>query len=106
MTNILYVMLNSMIQTDPYIAYLFFAMIIAGVGITYFYRKEAGLIITVIISAIIGYTGIFYPFIYIITVVCAILLLLSLLGGGSIARPINNLESWIYIKIMLRKQKK
>ncbi|MGC8533494.1 MAG: hypothetical protein ACP5MV_02595 [Candidatus Parvarchaeum sp.] len=106
MTNILYIMFNSMMQTDPYLAYLFFAMIIAGVGITYFYRKEAGLIITVIISAIIGYMGIFYPFVYIITGACAILLFLSLLGGGSITRPINNLESWIYIKMMLRKQKK
>ncbi|MCL4362208.1 MAG: hypothetical protein OH338_04170 [Candidatus Parvarchaeota archaeon] len=106
MTNILYVMINSMIQTDPYIAYLFFAMIIAGVGITYFYRKEVGFIITIIISIILGYMDILYPFIYLITAVCAVLLVLSLFGGGSITRPIKNLESWIYIKIMLKKQKK
>ena len=105
MTNILHLMINSMIQTDPYIAYLFFAMIIAGVGITYFYRKEIGFIVTIIISAIIGYMGILYPFIYIITAFCAVLLFLSVSGNGSITRPIKNLESWIYIKLMLKKRK-
>ena len=106
MTNILYVMINSMIQTNPYITYLFFSMIIAGVGITYFYRKEVGFIVTIITSVILAYIGILYPFIYLITAVCAVLLVLSLFGGGSITRPIKNLESWIYIKIMLKKQKK
>ena len=106
MTNILYIMINSMVQTNPYIAYLFFAMIIAGVGITYFYRKEVGFIVTIIISAILGYMNIVYPFIYIITAVSAVLLLLSIFGEGSITRPIKNLESWIYIKIMLKKQKR
>jgi hypothetical protein len=106
MTNILYIMLNSMIQTDPYIAYLFFAMIIAGVCTTYFYRKEVGFMVTIIISAILGYMDIFYPFIYIITALCSVLLVLSLLGGGLIIRPIKNLESWLYIKIMLRKQQR
>ncbi|MCL4397293.1 hypothetical protein M1494_03045 [Candidatus Parvarchaeota archaeon] len=106
MTNILYIMLNSMIQADPYVAYLFFAMIIAGVGITYFYRKEVGFMVTIIISVILAYMDILYPFIYIITAVCAVLLVLSLFGGGSITRPIKNLESWIYIKTLLKKQQK
>ena len=106
MTNILYVMINSMLQTDPYIAYLFFAMIIVGVGITYFYRKEVGFVITIIISIILGYMSILYPFIYIIAAISAVLLLLSIFGKGSITRPIKNLESWIYIKAMLKKQKK
>ena len=106
MTNILYVMINSMLQTDPYIAYLFFAMIIVGVGITYFYRKEVGFVITIIISIILGYMSILYPFIYIIAAISAVLLLLSIFGEGSITRSVKNLESWIYIKIMLKKQKR
>jgi hypothetical protein len=95
-----------MIQVNPYIAYLFFVMIIAGVGVTYFYKKEVGFIVTIIVSAILGYMGIIYPFMYIITAVSAVLLLLSIFGEGSITRSVKNLESWIYIKIMLKKQKR
>ncbi|MCL4398325.1 hypothetical protein M1137_00805 [Candidatus Parvarchaeota archaeon] len=105
MTNILYIMITSAIQTNPYIAYLFFALIVSGVGITYFYRKEVGFIVTIIISAMLGYIGIVSPLIYALTAACILLLVLSLLGGGSMTRPIKNLESWIYIKMMLRKQK-
>ncbi|MEM0143220.1 MAG: hypothetical protein QXL94_04635, partial [Candidatus Parvarchaeum sp.] len=102
---ILYIMITSLIQTNPYIAYLFFVLIIAGVGITYFYRKEVGFMITIIISVILAYMGILYPFLYIVAGICAALLVLSLSGGGSITRPIKNLESWIYIRVILKRQK-
>ncbi len=106
MTNtILYTIIISTMQTNPYVAYLFFALIIAGVGITYFYSKEVGLLTTIIMSSILGYIGIFYPLIYALTAACAALLVLSLAGGGSVVRPIKNLESWIYIKIILKRQK-
>ncbi len=105
MTNILYIMINSVIQTNPYLGYLFFGLIIAGVGITYFYRKEVGFLITIIISSILGYIGIFSSLIFILTAACILLLVLSLLGGGSITRPIKNLESWMYLKFVLKKQK-
>ena len=105
MTNIISVIIDSIFQTNPYIAYLFFSMIIIGVGITYLYRKEAGFLITVIVSSILGYSGIFSPLIYIISTVCLALLILSLIGGGSIKRPITNLQSWFYLKWMTRKNK-
>lgn len=105
MTNIIYVMITSILYTNPIIAYFFFVLIIAGVGITYFYRKEVGFIVTIIVSALLGSAGIFYPFIYALAAVCAVLLLLSLIGGGSITRPIRNLEGWIYLKRISRQNK-
>ncbi len=105
MTNILYVMITSVIQTNPYLGYLFFGLIVAGVGITYFYRKEVGFLITIIISLILGYIDILPPLIFVLTAACILLLVLSLLGGGSIIRPVKNLESWFYIKFALKKKK-
>ncbi len=105
MTNIISIMISSMLQTDPYIAYLFFAMIIAGVAVTYFYRKEIGFIFTIIISLLLGYINIFSPFIYILSAVCFLMLFLSILGGGSMIRPIKNLEGWIYLKRISKKGK-
>lgn len=105
MTNILYIMINSMLQTDPYLAYFFFVLIIAGVGITYFYRKEIGFIITIIISVLLSYMGVLYPYLYILTAVCLVLLALSIKGNGSIVRPIKNLESWLYLKVIMKKHR-
>ncbi len=94
-----------MLQSEPYLAYLFFVMIAAGVIITYFYRKEIGFIITVIISVILAYVGIYSTILYTLSAICFVLLFLSLLGGGSITRPIRNLEGWIYLKRIARKNK-
>ncbi len=105
MTNILYIIITSVLQTNPYLAYLFFGLIIFGTGITYFYRKEVGFLITIIISAFLGYIDIFYPFIYVLSGICLVLLVLSLIGKGSITRPIRNLESWIAIKFIVKKIK-
>jgi hypothetical protein len=105
MTNIMFIIITSLLNTDPYIAYLFFAMIAIGVGITYFYRKEVGFIMTATVSSFLGYSGMFYPFTYALSAVCLTLLILSLMGGGSILRPLNNLESWIYLKKISKKTK-
>ena len=45
------------------------------------------------------------PLIFVLTAACILLLMLSLLGGGSIIRPVKNLESWFYIKFALKKKK-
>ena len=105
MTNIIYIMIESMIQTDPFVAYLFFALVIAGTAMTYLYKKEAGFAATIAVSAMAGYADILYPFIYGLTAACSALLILSLIGRGSIMRPVKNLESWAYLKLMLRKRR-
>ena len=104
MTNILAVMITSIFYLNPYIGYLFFFMVIIGVAVTYLYRKEVGFMTTIVVSALLGYSGMITPFVFILSGACLVLLILSIKGGGSILRPINNLQSWIYLKMIAHKK--
>ncbi len=106
MDNFLYLLLYTMAYNDPAIFWLFVAMIIAGVAMTYFYRVNLGVLVTFLISAIFYWISEFSPYILAIVLVSVITLLINLLGFRNVHRKLQNLKNWLYLRYRIRKKRK
>lgn len=106
MDNPLYLVLYTIASNDPAIFWLFIALIVLGVAITYTYRMRAGLLITAIVSAFFYWISEFLQYLLVIMIISFFLLLIDLLGLSKTGRHLKNFVNWFYLKYRVKQSKK
>ena len=106
MYNVLYQLLFTIEQENPLIFYVFLALIAAGVGLTYVYKAEVGLLATIFMSGMFFYIGMLQPYSDIVFIASVAVLAASLLRSTNIPRSISNLRSWLYLRRRSSRSKK